>query len=961
MHNIPFEGDLGSRGAGADVGTNLTSRPFFSSDYAIGDDDEDVFSTGDAADAKSFTEQNGNHDNEYASRRLSVEHRNDKNNSDSNLSFKEFRRSLSILKKTIDRMDFLDEEESLLDDDYGSVYSDGSSTSDEDERGGEGCPQSFPSYLQIVQHQSEEDDMDQPSSYALQTSMRARKSITRKTKMPVTEDCSKRRKKKVNWLKSFYRLDPRWQICNFFEDLAYEGVGGIDETGRIRHSGLNLPSIIKAFSRVGVFSVWRPTSNEAIRRMITGEGTGKGMDIKGKSATRGKWSGFVPFLQIHRNEDKLKIGSLHADARVRVFYPNKLSRDRAFMSMSMVRDNMVETSQRSMRFINEVERKEVFALDVEMHKSTRNLTHCSKSKMRNAIGNARRRLTTALDYSKFEQALEAKHHNSMVDAVVYKLDDYANGAHGHGYYGLDIPEKLFWETYVSKTDISREAGSEYDTGRASMPEFQAMNLESLRKAPKSGPRPVLWHAGCGKVGEEPPQNVNPLCPLGLLMAYEEGDNETGKVTPVVSDFDCFLVGTRGVEYRDPLADQELSVLKWCVDEIEGVLDNNKDKGAEGAGWTRQWLDVKKKYAFDPRFQVPVPKMGYADPRSSAMMKGAVYSLRENGAVRHGPECFNYAFPQPLDDKFLVISDTLPGLVPWKYVNVKELKEILADKIDDGFAFPLNPKWILCDEGWKDLYDKLLASEAPNVQDAMNVWYPADVRERIAAISSKHPFGFGSRGAKRGTAERLALMKQKRRHVSRSQIDYDELMTEVAELELERYKDLRNGKMKLRRAFLKVEPKKKTRKHSFFSSALLMLRMGKEADAHAKHAEVSSGEDRGRKKTGIEKLRNKLSIGSSPRERSTSSQTDRTESGRNKIRRRSTLSRRRTVDSEKSSTSSISITSFPSERSLSFQADGKDSQDERSARRRSSFFKTTGRGQASNYIRRRLASEKMEDD
>jgi len=198
-------------------------------------------------------------------------------------------------------------------------------------------------------------------------------------------------------------------------------------------------------------------------------------------------------------------------------------------------------------------------------------------------------------------------------------------------------------------------------------------------------------------------------------------------------------------------------------------------------------------------------------------------------------------------------------------------------------------------------------------------------------------------------------------MSRSQIDYDELMTEVAELELERYKDLRNGKMKLRRAFLKVEPKKKTRKHSFFSSALLMLRMGKEADAHAKHAEVSSGEDRGRKKTGIEKLRNRLSIGSSPRERSTSSQTDRTESGRNKIRRRSTLSRRRTVDSEKSSTSSISITSFPSERSLSFQADGKDSQDERPARRRSSFFKTTGRGQASNYIRRRLASEKMDDD
>ena len=32
-------------------------------------------------------------------------------------------------------------------------------------------------------------------------------------------------------------------------------------------------------------------------------------------------------------------------------------------------------------------------------------------------------------------------------------------------------------------------------------------------------------------------------PLGLLMAYAE---ET--VTPVVSDFDTFLVGSRGVQY-----------------------------------------------------------------------------------------------------------------------------------------------------------------------------------------------------------------------------------------------------------------------------------------------------------------------------------------------------------------------------------------------------------------------------
>jgi len=477
------------------------------------------------------------------------------------------------------------------------------------------------------------------------------KSMGYKSRMPL-DQCTNR----MSWLKSFYRLDPRWQINNFFDDLAHEGVEGIDESGRIQLS--ELPFIMRAFSRVGVFSIWRPTSNDAIRRMITGEGTGKGLDIKGKSAIRGKWSGFVPFLQIHRNIDKLKVGSLHADSRVRVFYPNEISRDRAFLSIVKMSSTMFETTQRSTRFIKMVERKEASILGEEMHKSMQNL---SRATMTSAIENTRQRMRSGpggLDYDKkFEEALETKHRNSMLDDTIHKIDDYANT---QGSYGLDIPEKLFWETFVSKKDISREDGSEYDTGRASTPEFQVMNLESLRKIPKTGPRPVLWHAGCGKVGEDPPQTYDPLSPFDLLMAYEEGDEDDGgKVTPVVSDFDCFLVGTRRVEYRNELGTEELSMLKWCVDEIEGVLDSPDI----GKSWTQHWLEVRKRYAFDSRFQKPMKKMGYADPRSREMMKGAVYSLKDNGAVRHGPECFNYSFPQQMDDKFLVISDMLPGLVP----------------------------------------------------------------------------------------------------------------------------------------------------------------------------------------------------------------------------------------------------------------------------------------------------------
>ena len=572
-------------------------------------------------------------------------HHNDKNDSDSNFSFKEFRRSLSILKRslTVADADFDpdDLENASFSEEEGSLF-------DNDET--DDCVNTQVS-SSSVGSLHDLDDSYRPSLYVMGTSMRSMKSLGYKSRMPL-DQCTNR----MSWLKSFYRLDPRWQINNFFDDLAHEGVEGIDESGRIQLS--ELPFIMRAFSRVGVFSIWRPTSNDAIRRMITGEGTGKGLDIKGKSAIRGKWSGFVPFLQIHRNIDKLKVGSLHADSRVRVFYPNEISRDRAFLSIVKMSSAMFETTQRSMRFIKMVERKEASILGEEMHKSMQNL---SRATMTSAIENTRQRMRSGpggLDYGKkFEEALETTHRNSMLDDTIHKIDDYA---HTQGCYGLDIPEKLFWETFVSKKDISREDGSEYDTGRASTSEFQVMNLESLRKKPKTGPRPVLWHAGCGKVGEDPPQTFDPLSPFDLLMAYEEGDeDDSGKVTPVVSDFDCFLVGTRRVEYRNELGTEELSMLKWCVDEIEGVLDSpdvNKS-------WTQHWLEVRTKYAFDSRFQKPMKKMGYADPRSREMMKGAVYSLKENGAVRHGPECFNYSFPQQMDDKFLIISDTLPGMVP----------------------------------------------------------------------------------------------------------------------------------------------------------------------------------------------------------------------------------------------------------------------------------------------------------
>ena len=77
--------------------------------------------------------------------------------------------------------------------------------------------------------------------------------------------------------RSFYHLDPRWQILTFFNDLALEGTENLESTGGIINEDkkLQTPFLLRVFARAGVFSVWRPTSNEAIRYMMTGEGVSR--------------------------------------------------------------------------------------------------------------------------------------------------------------------------------------------------------------------------------------------------------------------------------------------------------------------------------------------------------------------------------------------------------------------------------------------------------------------------------------------------------------------------------------------------------------------------------------------------------------------------------------------------------------------------------------------------------------
>ena len=63
-------------------------------------------------------------------------------------------------------------------------------------------------------------------------------------------------------------------ILHFFNDLALEGIDKLEDMGGIipTNKRLEKPLLMRAFNKAGVFSVWRPTSNDAIKKMMTGEG-----------------------------------------------------------------------------------------------------------------------------------------------------------------------------------------------------------------------------------------------------------------------------------------------------------------------------------------------------------------------------------------------------------------------------------------------------------------------------------------------------------------------------------------------------------------------------------------------------------------------------------------------------------------------------------------------------------------
>merc|ERR1719188_2509983 len=164
---------------------------------------------------------------------------------------------------------------------------------------------------------------------------------------------------------------------------------------------------------------------------------------------------------------------------------------------------------------------------------------------------------------------------------------------------------------------------------------------------------------------------NPMNPQGLLIAYAESS-----VKPVVSDFDTFTVGSKGMKY-DVLQDWQAELSAWSLENTLQIL-----RTPSSDGWCARWLEVLGKAAkagFQPKGKTP--PYGYGDKISYDLIAEVVKATSDTGAVRHGAECFNFYFPQELDADYLVIYPELDDK-PWAYMAEAELRAFLLDKVED---------------------------------------------------------------------------------------------------------------------------------------------------------------------------------------------------------------------------------------------------------------------------------------
>lgn len=187
-------------------------------------------------------------------------------------------------------------------------------------------------------------------------------------------------------------------------------------------------------------------------------------------------------------------------------------------------------------------------------------------------------------------------------------------------------------------------------------------------------------------------------------------------------------------------------MAWSLDKTETVLRN-----PDHQAWTSRWIDIlriENENGFHPKAPYPY---GFGDKTSIEQIKGVVEATKACGAVRHGPECFNFHFPQELDDEFLVVWGNFKEK-PWSYFTEEALRAFLLERIKDGYAFPVNPVWAVRDKGWFAVLEALRCSaEGKTVFPS---WYPhsTKISDRIDLMHKDFPGCFIQEAAEEKTAD-----------------------------------------------------------------------------------------------------------------------------------------------------------------------------------------------------------------
>ena len=180
------------------------------------------------------------------------------------------------------------------------------------------------------------------------------------------------------------------------------------------------------------FSVWRPCNLDAVRMMIIGEATGKGLNIKGKSAKCGELSGFVPFVQIHEDAHKeLVEPPTVAGARARVYYRTARARSQALRQLNPLLAEMCARAA------------------------------AARAQLQRAASGA-----ITLEPAEKGAALAA---SCLVQAELKLVDSFAQVAgsaySGPSCWGVEMPERLLWEAYVARQPLGHEPGWSAGSGR----------------------------------------------------------------------------------------------------------------------------------------------------------------------------------------------------------------------------------------------------------------------------------------------------------------------------------------------------------------------------------------------------------------------------------------------------------------------------------------------------------------